>query len=163
MELGAFCGRRFPDSGSTRQRASIRDRSANCWLFISSLPCGSGWNKPFCGRGFTASWTGPRSWNRTAHEEWLESEDEMNEDPTSQVALGHASELNDDLGGPCYQEDKEKWTGNSNSTITPDGEDVFNGNPLGSAELSVFVHVWLNSEEQLEPSSSYIIMNRKYS
>uniref|UniRef100_A0A8D8CMX1 (northern house mosquito) hypothetical protein n=1 Tax=Culex pipiens TaxID=7175 RepID=A0A8D8CMX1_CULPI len=58
----------------------------------------------------------------------LESEDEMNDDPTSQVALGHASELNDDLGGPCDQEDKEKWADNSNSTITPDGEDVFNGN-----------------------------------
>ncbi|XP_052565921.1 uncharacterized protein LOC120412960 [Culex pipiens pallens] len=89
-------------------------------------------------------------------EEWLESDDEMNDDPTSQVALGHASELNDDLGGPCDQEDKEKWTGNSNNTITPDGEDVFNGNPLGSAEPSVFIHVWLNSEEQLEPGSSYI-------
>ncbi|XP_052563973.1 uncharacterized protein LOC120415248 isoform X2 [Culex pipiens pallens] len=74
-------------------------------------------------------------------EEWLESEDEMNDDPTSQVALGHASELNDDLGGPCDQEDKEKWTGNSNSTISPDGEDVFNGNPLGTAEPSVFIHV----------------------
>lgn len=71
-------------------------------------------------------------------EERLESEDEMNDVPTSHVALGHASELNDDLASPCDQEDKEKWTGNPNSTITPDGEDVFNGNPLGSAEPSTF-------------------------